>query len=118
MAVGRSIMEQLGMKGEDTETIASVLKSVLRDEPTARILSADEGKVVLRNLGFCPLKTACLSMNLPWEWLCSVLGWPFFYGLASAVNPKANLTMTRRRERGDPCCDHIFEIGEGKLIIP
>jgi len=98
--------------------VASVLRAVLRDEPTAKITNIEGGRVLLRNSGFCPLMTACASMNLPWTWLCSSLGWPFFHGLASAINPKVNLTFAKRRERGDPYCDHIFEIGEGRLIIP
>lgn len=118
LALGRLIKDQMKIEGNDAEAIALVLKTVLKDEPTAKIVSVEQGRVLLRNSGFCPLMTACLSMNLPWTWLCSALGWPFFHGLASAVNPKVNLTMSKRREMGDPYCDHIFEIGEGKLILP
>jgi len=118
LAFGRSMKTQLGIAGDGIENVAEVLKAVLKDEPTAKITSLDRGRIMLRNSGFCPLMTACLSMNLPWTWLCSALGWPFFHGLASAVNAKVNLTMTKRREKGDPHCDHIFEIGEGRLILP
>lgn len=118
LAFGNSVKEQLGIKGDGAEDIAKLLRAVLKDEPTAKIMSVEKGKVLLRNSGFCPLMTACLSMNLPWTWLCSALGWPFFHGLASSVNPKTNLTMTKRRQKGDPYCEHVFEIGEGKLIIP
>ena len=117
-ALGQSIIEQMGIKGNDEKAVAALLRFVLKDEPTAKIMREGEGKVLLRNSGFCPLMTACLSMNLPWTWMCSVLGWPFFHGLASAVNPKMDLRMTKRREKGDPYCDHIFEIGEGRLILP
>jgi hypothetical protein len=116
--LGSSLKKQMRIEGEGTEAIAALLRVVLKDEPTAKIIEVKEGRVLLRNSGFCPLMTACLSMNLPWTWLCSALGWPFFHGLASAVNPKVNLTMTLRRELGAPYCDHVFEIGEGKLIIP
>lgn len=118
VAFGSSVKKQLGIVDEDIGAVAQVLKAVLKDEPTAKITSLENGKIMLRNSGFCPLMTACLSMNLPWTWLCSALGWPFFHGLASAVNLKVNLTMTKRREKGDPYCDHIFEIGEGRLILP
>jgi hypothetical protein len=118
LAFGRSMKVQLGLEGDDVETLATVLRAVLRDEPTAKVMSVEGGRVHLRNSGFCPLMTVSLSMNLPWTWLCNGLGWPFFHGIASAVNPKMNLTMTKRREKGDPYCDHIFEVGEGKLIIP
>jgi len=118
LAVGRSMKKQLGITGDDLEALAALLRAVLKDEPTARIMSVEKARVLLRNSGFCPLMTACLSMNLPWTWLCSALGWPFFHGLASAVNSKVNLTMSKRREKGDPYCDHTFEIGEGKLVIP
>jgi hypothetical protein len=118
LAFGRHIKGQLGIKGDDVEAIAAVLRAVLKDEPTAKVMGVEKGRVLLRNSGFCPLMTACQSMNLPWTWLCSALGWPFFHGLASAVNPKVDLTMTMRREKGAPHCDHIFEIGEGRLILP
>jgi hypothetical protein len=118
MAVGKSIKEQIGVRGDGLDSVSAVLKALLKDEPTASVTGVEKGKLILRNSGFCPLMTACTSMNLPWTWLCSVLGWPFFHGVASAVNPRVNLTMTRRRERGDPYCDHVFEIGEGKLILP
>ncbi|MEM2905432.1 MAG: hypothetical protein QW057_06205 [Candidatus Bathyarchaeia archaeon] len=118
LALGRAIIEQQGIRGRDEKAIAAVLKTVLRDEPSAKILSVGEGRVLLRNSGFCPLMTACVSLNLPWAWLCEVLGWPFFHGLASAVDPQVNLTMLKRRMKGDPYCDHIFEHGEGKMLIP
>jgi uncharacterized Zn-finger protein len=118
VALGCSLKKQVGIEGEGLEAIAALLRIVLKDEPTAKIMEVEKGRVLLRNSGFCPLMTACLSMNLPWTWLCSALGWPFFHGLASAINPKVNLTMTMRREMGAPYCDHVFEIGEGKLIIP
>ena len=118
LALGKKIIKQLGIKEKGGRAIAAVLKEVLKDEPTAKIIQVKEGKVLLRNSGFCPLMAAALSLGLPWTWLCDVLGWPFFHGLASAVNPKVDLKMIRRRAKGDPCCDHLFEIGEGKLILP
>jgi hypothetical protein len=117
LALGQSLKNQLGIHGEDIDAIATLLRNVLKDEPTAKI-TTEEGRILLRNSGFCPLMTACLSMNLPWTWLCSALGWPFFHGLASSVNPKVDLIMTTRREKGAPYCDHVFRIGEGRLIIP
>jgi len=118
LAFGRAIVEQQAIKGKDESAIAAVLSTVLRDEPSAKILSVGEGKVLLRNSGFCPLMTACLSLNLPWAWLCEVLGWPFFHGLASAVDPLVNLRMMKQRMNGDPYCDHVFEKGEGRIIHP
>lgn len=118
LALGRVLIKQLGVKGGDESAMITVLKAALRDEPTATVTKTGEGKVLLRNAGFCPLMTACLSMNLPWTWICSVLGWPFFHGLVSAVNPKVDLSMIKRRAKGDPYCDHLFEIGEGRLILP
>jgi hypothetical protein len=116
LALGRKLLEQLGIEGNDEHAIAALLREVLQFEPTAKILSEGEGKLLLRNAGFCPVMAACLSLNLPWGWMCEVLGWPFFHGLASAVNPKVDLRMVRRRMKGDPYCDHLFEMGEGKLI--
>jgi len=117
LALGRKLIQQLGIEGNDEEAIAALLREVLQFEPTAEILSVGDGKVLLRNSGFCPLMVACLSLDLPWGWMCEVLGWPFFHGLASAVNPKVDLSMVKRRLKGDPYCDHLFEIGEGRLIL-
>lgn len=117
LALGRKLVEQLGIEGKDEQAIATVLQEVLQFEPTAQIVSVKEGRVLLRNSGFCPVMAACLSLNLPWGWMCEVLGWPFFHGLASAVNPKVDLIMVKRRMKGDPYCDHIFQIGEGRLTI-
>ena len=119
LILGKMVIEQKGIKGDDEGALASLLREILKEEPTAEVLYVGEGKVLLRNSGFCPLMTAAISLNLPWTWLCEVLGWPFFHGLASAVNPRVNMRMIRRRQKGDPCCEHLFEIeGEGKLIIP
>jgi len=118
LTLGKRVAEQLGIKGGGGEAIAAVLREVLKDEPTAEIVSVEKDRVLLRNSGFCPLMTAALSLGLPWTWLCEVLGWPFFHGLASAVNPKIDLKMVKRRAKGDPCCDHLFEVGEGRLILP
>ena len=118
LSLSKKLIDELGIKGNDERAIAELLRAVLRDEPTAKIISIAEGKVLLRNSGFCPLMTACLSLNLPWAWLCENLGWPFFHGLASSVNPKVNLSLIKRRAKGDPYCDHLFEIGEGRLILP
>ncbi|GEM_PF-1574895 len=118
LSLGKMIIEKAGIKGNDERALAALLREFLKEEPTAKILHVGEGKVLLRNSGFCPLMTAALSLNLPWTWLCEVLGWPFFHGLASAINPKVNLKMIKRREKGDPYCDHLFEMeGEGKLLI-
>lgn len=118
LTTGRAMIEQLGIKGKDENAIMALLGAVLKDEPSAKILSVGGGKVLLRNSGFCPVMTAALSLNLPWAWLCQVLGWPFFHGLASAVDPQVNLTMARCRVKGNHSCDHIFEKGEGRLITP
>lgn len=118
VAVGQKLVQQLSVEGDDEETIAALLKEVLQFEPTAKILSVGEGQVLLRNSGFCPVMAACMSLDLPWGWMCEVLGWPFFHGLASAVDPTVDLSMVKRRLKGDPYCDHIFHVaGEGKLIV-
>jgi len=118
LEVGRSLAKEIGIKTNDAQGISTLLSAVLKHEPTAKVTQIDTHKVLLRNAGFCPLMVAATSLNLPWSWFCEVLGWPFFHGLASAVNPKINLKMIQRRAKGDPCCDHLFEIGEGKLILP
>jgi len=118
LALGRSIVEKLGIKESGGRAIAAVLREVLKYEPTGKVVRVEEESVLLRNSGFCPLMTAALSLGLPWTWLCEVLGWPFFHGVASAVNPEVDLKMISWRAKGDPYCDHLFKIGEGRLIPP
>ena len=117
LALGLEVVERLGIEGDDEEAIAAVLREILRDEPTARIVYVREGEVLLRNSGFCPLMTAALSLDLPWAWLCEVLGWPFFHGIASAVNPEVDMEMAKWRGRGDPYCDHVFRIEKRSEVL-
>jgi len=118
LRLGQKIAEEINIKTDSIENIAALLSAVLKHEPTAKIVQVDRDKVLLRNSGFCPLMVAATSLDLPWLWFCEVLGWPFFHGLASAVNPKIDLRMTSRRSKGDPHCDHLFAKGEGRLILP
>jgi hypothetical protein len=117
LELGRTLAREMGIETRDLKGLSTLLRAVLKHEPTAKIIEMND-KVLLRNSGFCPLMVAATSLNLPWSWFCEVLGWPFFHGLASAVNPKVDLKMIHRRAKGDPYCDHLFELGEGRLILP
>ena len=108
----RALMEKMSIKGNNLESIAAVLREVLKYEPTARVeVHGDE--IHLINEGFCPVMETSLAFNLPWEKMCRIMGWPFFTGLAHAINPNAVFITPEElkwRLKGDPYCFHIFRI--------
>lgn len=111
-AFARTLIERMGIEGDDVKAIAAVLGAVLKYEPTAKV-EIHGDKVHLINEGFCPVMETSLALNLPWEKMCKIMGWPFFLGLAHAVNPEAVFIAPEElkwRLKGDPYCFHIFEI--------
>jgi hypothetical protein len=109
ISTGRILAQQMGIKGNNLTALASLLKIVLGYEPTVEI-EVHDTKVHLKNKGFCPLMSACLALNLPWDWMCNNLGWPFFQGLGVAIVPNVDLKILQWRKRGDPYCDHVYTI--------
>jgi len=111
-AFARTIIKKLSLSGNDAKVIAEVLKTVLKFEPTARVETHGD-KVHLINEGFCPVMETSLAFSLPWEKMCRIMGWPFFTGLAHAVNPDVVFITPEElkwRLKGDPYCFHVFEI--------
>lgn len=111
MEAGRALAQQMNIQGEDVSVIAGILRVILRDEPMAEI-EVTGNKVRLKNEGFCPMMYVSTSLNLPWDWMCSNLGWPFFHGLGAAIVPDIELRIIKWRNRGDPYCDHVYEFKE------
>ena len=109
---GNSLREKMNIKGDDVKSLADVLKAVLKYEPTAKI-EIQGDKVHLINEGFCPVMETSLALNLPWEKMCRIMGWPFFTGLAHAVNPNFVFITPEElkwRLKDDSYCFHIFEL--------
>ena len=106
---GRMLSQQMNIKGKDVSAIAEILNAILKDEPMYELTIIDN-KVRIRNEGFCPLMHVATSLDIPWDWLCGNLGWPFFHGLGAAVDPDVKLNIVKWRKKGDPYCDHIYEI--------
>ncbi|MFQ6085378.1 MAG: hypothetical protein ACE5OY_03820 [Candidatus Bathyarchaeia archaeon] len=107
--IGHSIAQEAKIKGDDLNAIAAVFREFLRSEPTAKVETLGD-RVRIRNRGFCPVMASSMSLNIPWQWLCERLGWPLFIGIARGINPHAEMTMMKYRHRGDPYCQHLFEI--------
>ena len=107
--VGNALLQQMDVKGDDLARIQALLRVIAANEPTVEI-EISNNKTYLRNKGFCPFMTACLALNLPWDWFCPNFGWPFFHGLGAAVNPNTELKVIKWRYKGDPYCDHVYEI--------
>ena len=106
---GRGLAQQLEIKDNDIEALATIFRLTHRNEPTANI-EVSEKKLRVRNEGFCPMMHVASSLNIPWEWLCGNVGWPFFEGLGAAIVPDVELKIIHWRKRGDPHCDHVYEV--------
>jgi hypothetical protein len=103
------IIERMNIEERDINGIVKVLRIIFTNVPSTPF-EVEGNRVHLKNEGFCPLMAICLEYNLPWEKMCKVMGWPFFHGLATAIDPKAEFNVIKSRHRGDSYCDHIFEI--------
>lgn len=106
---GGTLMRQLGIEGDDVRALEVLLRSIIGNEPTATI-EVKGDSVRLANRGFCPMMATCMSLDIPWDWMCNNFGWPFFNGLGVSVNPDFDFKAVMYRYRGDPYCDHVFEL--------
>ncbi len=107
-AIGHALMRELHIAGDDLHAIAKVVNAFARQGAT--VVTVRGNKAVLVNKAFCPIMASSLSLNIPWTWLCSNLGWPMMEGIAHAVNPKADMKVGSRRAEGALVCEHFFEI--------
>jgi hypothetical protein len=110
--VGHELMTKLNLKGNDLDTLATLVNAYMgevKSETTARV---EGSKVVYRNRSFCPIMISARSFNQPWLWLDENAAWPFMEGLASAVNPNAKHQVPEVRARGDLVCRHEWEISK------
>ena len=108
--MGLSIRERENIQGEDLEDLSELLDGALKDvygEYTTRV---DESKVILRNTGFCAIRRAALTHNIPWLWVDEYFAWPLLEGLASIIVPDVELTIPSARCRGDKECIHVFKL--------
>ena len=108
--LGRKLVQELNIKGNDLKSIETLLNALMGRmtlEAPARI---EGDKIIISNRAFCPIMVSSISLNLPWLWLCPNLSWPFMLGAASVVNPRISLTVPSWRAKGDPVCDHVFEL--------
>ena len=106
-----AFMEKRHLRGDDLDTLAVVLNSFGKEANIGIVAKVEGNKVIARNTSLCPIMLSARAYKIPWDWMDEVVGWPFMAGLASAVNPKVKQSITRARVRGDPECEHVFEIG-------
>lgn len=110
-ARGRSFAQKIGLKGNDVEALAKLGNAMFREQKWGDSSWTVEGdKVVLRAGYYCFVMVAAMSLKLPWDWLDQNYGWPFLKGVASAVNPNIEFKVGKWRCKGDPICEHFFEI--------
>jgi hypothetical protein len=110
--VGHELMTKLHLKGNDLDTLATLVNAYMgevKSETTARV---EGNKVVYRNRSFCPVMISARAFNQPWLWLDENYAWPFMEGLASVVNPNVKHQVPMVRAKGDLVCRHEWEISK------
>ena len=107
---GLEAAHKLNLKSDDVNAIAEVVNAVLTTMRYGAPVTVEGEKAVLRQSYYCPIMVSAASLKLPWEWLDENFAWPWMKGIASAVNPKAHLTVSKARCHGDSICEHVFEI--------
>ena len=107
-AIGRALIKELNIKGDDLQALAKVLNAF--GQQTSTLTTVQGNRAIVANRGFCPIMASAISLNIPWEWLCRNMGWPIIRGMAHAVNPKAKVNIGSWRAEGGKLCEHIYEI--------
>jgi len=110
--VGHELMTKLNLKGDDLDTLATVVNAFMGEVKCETTAKAEGSKVVYHNRSFCPTMVSARSFNQPWLWLDENFAWPFMEGLASAVNPNVKHQVPMARARGDLVCRHEWEISK------
>jgi hypothetical protein len=108
--MGQALKQRFNIQGEDLEAVAEILNATMKTvqgEPSARV---EDGKVIMRNSGFCAIMRAALTLKVPWEWLDTNFAWPWLEGIVSIIRPDIKLSIQAARNRGDQVCIHVFEI--------
>ena len=109
-AIGLEAARRVKLKGSDVNAIARVVNEVLAKMKYGAPVTVEGDKAVLTQSYYCPIMVSAASLKLPWDWLDENFAWPWMRGIASAVNPKVQFTVSRARCHGDSICEHIFEI--------
>jgi hypothetical protein len=108
--LGHALMAKLNLKGNDLDTLAKVINTFMREVKTETTAKVEGNKVVYRNRSFCLIMVSARSFNIPWLWLDENAAWPMMAGIAFAVNPNITHRVTHARAKGDPVCEHVFEL--------
>ncbi|MDD2666536.1 MAG: hypothetical protein PHD13_06050 [Methanocellales archaeon] len=108
--MGKALMAKLDLKGNDLDTLAKVVNAFMEECKTEVTAKVEGDKVIYRNRSFCLMMVSAKSFNIPWLWIDENCSWPTLGGLASVVNPNIKHKVTFARARGDPLCEHTFEI--------
>ena len=111
LQMGHQLLQNIDIPSGSLEAIAAVLnefQKAVQGDPNAKV---EDGKVMMRCTGFCPIMRAALTLNIPWDWLDSNFAWPMIEGIASYIMPGITLRLPYAKSRGDPECLYIFETG-------
>lgn len=98
------------MKGNDIDAVAALVNAVFTKMKFGAPVTVEGDKAVLRQAYYCPIMVSSISLKVPWGWLDENFAWPWLKGVASVVNPNIEFTVKMARSRGDPICEHVFEI--------
>jgi hypothetical protein len=85
------------IQGDDLEAIADILNAMAMRFHVGGHATVEENRVVMRNIAFCAVMRASMTLGIPWEWLDSNYAWPYLEGLVSAIRPDIRRSIPSAR---------------------
>ena len=108
------LKQRYNIQGGDLEAVAEILNATIRTVHGASSARVEDNRVVMRNIGFCPVMRAAMTLGIPWEWLDANFAWPWLEGIVSTIRTDMRLRIPSARCRGDEACIHVSEISDTK----
>lgn len=100
---GSNLIKQHQISGNNFEKLLGLFDILLKDKSLHEITSYKNG-IRVKIEGFCLITHKTTSLEIPGEWLCSNVGWPFFHGLGASAFPNVRFESVHCRNQGDPYC--------------
>lgn len=109
--LGESLKSSLNIVENDANAVATALNAFLMQAAGMPAGCKVEGdKVICDNEAFCPVMEAVKMVNAPWDKIDLNYAWPFFEGVASAINPGIKMEVLESRYKGDERCRHVITV--------
>jgi hypothetical protein len=108
----KQIADKLSLAGDDAKSIVETINTVavvaMGPEVKFEIVEATAEKVVSRSAG-CPWWNRMKELGISDD-LCSAGDYAWCDALAKSLNPKATVSLTKAKPRGDPYCEWVGEL--------